>query len=563
MPIVPVPNEGSITRRQAAPNARVSTNAPIEAFGGGSSSAAVGQAGVQLGSQALQIAKEERAKADDVATTEAYTKTVQLRNRLMYDPKAGAMNRKGKDAFGVGEEYGKQFQDGADEIESSLTNDDQKAMYKRIRAQEQRDLEGNLTKHTFVQAQAYDEETTQASMATAREDAVMNYQDPSKVRQALEMQKTLIASHADRNGLPPEAVKQRIMDAESKTHEAVINRMLANGQDLAASAYYKNVKPSILGSDATQLESALEEGTLRGASQRNALAIVQKHGDVQSALSAVDKIADPKIQDATRERVKQRFAEREQAREYANKEAFRSAYTIAEKTRRKDDIPPALWNSMEPAQRSSIDAYLSKDTIQTDWNEYYNLKRMAASPDLRDKFLKTDLLTMRHKLSDTEFKELVNAQADANKGDTKALDGIRSDSQIINQALADAGIDPSPKHGSKDAKKVSQFWKAVDDQARVVIQQTGKKPTNEEVQGIVDGLMIKGVTERGFFWNEEKHFFEVERGVDKQFDFDVKAVPPNERQRIESALKSKGIEVTDDKIIKLYRGKLAGMVSKR
>lgn len=564
MPQVPGPStEQGIVRRQAGPTARVSTNAPIEAFGGGAGTAAVGRATQQLGDQAFQIAREEKQKADDVATTEAYTKTVQLRNRLMYDPDSGAMNRKGKDAFGIGEQYGADFNKGADEIESSLQNDEQRALYRRIREQEFRDLDGNLTRHTFQQAQAYEEETTQASLLTTREDAVMNYQDPGKVQHSLAMQKNLIVAHAQRNGLSEEVVKMRLQDAESKTHEAVINRMLANGEDMAASEYYKNVKPTMLGSDATQLERALEEGSLRGESQRNAMTISQKFGDLSSALAAVDKIKDPKLQDATRERVKQRFAEREQAINYAGEQAFRSAYTIAEKTRRKDDIPPNVWAAMSPGQRSSIDAYLSKDTIQTDWNDYYNLKTMAASTVLRDKFLQTDLLQYRHKLGDTEFKELVNAQAEAKKGDTKALDGFRNDQQIVNDSLAEAGIDPTPKQGSKDAKTVNLFRRRVDEEVAKRQQATGKKVTNEEMQGIVDGLMIKGVTERGFFWDTEKHFFELERGVDKQFDFDVKSVPAAERQKIENALRAKGIAVSDDKIVGLYRRKLAGMVGKR
>lgn len=562
MPQVPVGNEQQITKVQAAPNVRVSTDAPLEAFGGGGSAAAAGQAAVGLGKQAFDIAHEEKQKADDVATTEAYTKTVALRNQLMYDSKSGAMNRKGKDAFGVSEEYGNKFKQGADAIQESLTSDDQREMYNKIRANEQRDLDSSLTKHTFMEAQAYDKETTVASLATAREDAVMNYQNPGKVQESLNMQKALIESHATRNGLPPEAVKQQLMDATSKTHEGVINRMLANGQDLAASKYYKEVKPLILGSDATQLEKALEEGTIRGSSQREALAIVGKGDDLTASMQAVDKIKDPKIQDATRERVKQRFQERETATKYASEQNFRTAYTIAEKTRSKDSIPPDVWQAMEPHQRASVDAYLKKPDAPTNWNEYYNLKTMAGSTALRDKFVKTDLMTYRHQLADPEFKELVQAQAEARKGDTKIIDGFRNDQQIVNDALAEAGIDHTPKQGSNDAKLVNRFRKKVDEQVQSFAETNGKKPNNGEMQQIVDTLMVKGVTEKGFFWNTSKRVFELERGVDKHFDFDVKDVPNHERQKIESALKANGIEVTDDLIVQYYRRAIAGTVKR-
>jgi len=565
MPQVPVSNEQGITRQQAAPNARLNVQTSEASFGGGAAVEAVGRAGAGLAQQAFQIAKEERQKADDVATQEAYTKTVKLRNDLMYDPKNGAMNRKGKDAFGVGQEYGQQFNKGADQIESSLATDEQRAMYQKIRQQELRDLDGNLTRHTFQQAQEYDQETTISGIKTTQEDAVMNYQDPGKVDQALKIQNALIDSHGARAGQAPEVISQRKAEAASKTYEAVIQRMLANGQDLAASEYYNKIKGSIVGQDATQVETALQEGSLRGESQRQAGSIVSKHSNMTSALAEVDKIQDPKIQDATRERVKQRFAEREQAQQYAGEQAFRSAYSIVEKSRNKDDIPPGQWAAMSPAQKNSIESYLKSDKVETDWNEYYNLKQMAATPAMRDKFMKTDLLIYRAKLGDTEFKELVNAQGDARKGDNTQLDGFQSDQQIVNGALAEAGIDPSPKPASKDAKSVNLFRRRVDEEVRKRQLDTGKKVTNEEMQGIVDGLMVKGITNRGFipWFDTEKRLFELERGTDKKFDFDVASVPATERQKIESALRAKGVTVNDDTVLALYRKKLSGMVGKR
>lgn len=565
MPTVPAPLQEAQTRVQVSPNARVSTQAPEGAFG----STEIAQRAIsQVGNQMMQIAKEEKQKADDVATTEAYTKTIALRNRLMYDPKSGAMTRKGKDAFGVGEEYTQQFNEGADEIQASLTNEDQRQMYNKIKENELRDLDTNLTKHTFQQAQAYEQQTTEASIAATREDAVLNYQDPGKVQNSLAMQKSLIMAQAERSGVAPETAMMAVKSAESKTHEAVVNRMLANGQDLAASEYYKNIKGSMLADDTIQLEKALEEGSLRGTSQREAMAIASKTGSLSQALAQVDKIQDPKIQDATRERVKQRFQEREQAQELAAKQSFHSAYSMAESAKRegrniRDSIPPDMYERMTPSQKGVIAALANKDTIETSWDEYYNLKTMAGSSQLRDKFMKTDLLLYRAKLGDSEFKELVNAQTEARKGNTETLDGFQTDQQIVNGALAEAGIDPTPKHGSEDAKKVNMFRRRVDEEMRKQQQITGKKLSNQEIQSVADGLMVQGITEKGFFWDTKKRVFEIDPTTDKDFEFEAKSIPPVERQKIESALRSKGIKVNDDNVMRLYARKIAGQVVKR
>lgn len=555
MPQVPVANEGQIVKQNAAPNVRVATDAPAEAFGGGSSLAQVSQTATGLGQQAMQIAHEEKQKADDVATTEAYSKTVALRNQLMYDPKNGAMTRKGKDAFGVSDEYGKKFKDATDEINSSLTNDDQRTMYNKIRANEGRDLESSLTKHTYQEAQNYDQETTKASVQTSQQDAIMNYQNPGKIQESLAMQKNLIAANGTRMGLPPEEVQHQQMDAESKTHAGVIERMLANSQDLAASAYYKEVKGNVLGTDAIQLEKALEEGTVRGQSQRGAADIYNKNHDLSSALAQVDKIADPRVQDATRERVKQRFQEKEEAVKLNSDHAFRAAYSAVEKSKNKDDIPPATWAALSPEHKNTITAFLKKDDIITDWPEYYNLKTMASTPELQKKFLSTDLLQYRNKLADADFKNIVDLQDTVRKGGDKSdklLNGYRTNREIVEGALKPMGI-------AKDDPRVDDIHRAVDQR---IIQEkavTGKTeiPTSE-VQRITDDTIVKaheagssGVF--GFFRGDKPAF---EFGPDAHLEVDVADIPKSEVKKMTAALKARGIPVTDEKLQQLYSSRL-------
>jgi hypothetical protein len=92
-----VPRYEQRVGQAALPNARVSTNAPIEAFGGGQGLQQVAQAAQET----LEIVRKEREKADQLAVLEADTKAARLKTSLFFDPKTGAMTRKGKDAFGA------------------------------------------------------------------------------------------------------------------------------------------------------------------------------------------------------------------------------------------------------------------------------------------------------------------------------------------------------------------------------------------------------------------------------------------------------------------------------
>jgi hypothetical protein len=81
-------------------------------------------------------------------------------------------------------------------------------------------------------------------------DALDNYQDPPKVDGAIAETKAILADKARRDGWSPERLQAATTDRVSKVHTAVINTMLANGDDLTASAYYAKVKDQIAGDDA-------------------------------------------------------------------------------------------------------------------------------------------------------------------------------------------------------------------------------------------------------------------------------------------------------------------------
>jgi hypothetical protein len=280
------------------PGARVDAVAPAEAFGGGASAAAAADATKSVAKVAEDIFHQEKVKADDVATQEAYAKTVQLRNKLMYDPQEGAMTKRGKDAFGVMDNYLPQFDKGADDIEKGLGNEDQRAMFRKLRLQQRTDLNDSLQKHTFVESQKYDEDTTKAGIETQREDALLNYQIPGRIDQAIKFQEAIIRSHGERTGQPDEAINLAIFDAKSKTHTAVIQRMLANDDVEKAKAYYDANKGNLGAGEVTAVEKAIEDGsaTQRGlAAWNDVRGLRLSNGEPDEAKMQAKIMEDPSL----------------------------------------------------------------------------------------------------------------------------------------------------------------------------------------------------------------------------------------------------------------------------
>jgi len=560
MPTVPRYDSPQV-RQTGLPNARVNTSAPLEAFGGGDGLERVNAAVGQLANTGARIALEEREKADDVATQDYYAKLAREKQRLQWDPNSGAMVKRGKDALGVMEEYGTQFDKFADSLEKDLKNENQRAIARKIRLQQRMDLDNHLERHTFSEAQALADETTKSGLLVAQNEAVLNYSDPQKIKESINTQVALLQSAAQRKGLPAESFQVLVQDATSKTHAAVLSRMLANGDDLAASDYFKNNKPQMTGADAASLEKALAEGSLRGETQRQATAIMdQTGGDLRSALDAARKISDPKVQESVVGEIKTRHAENERIKSENEEKLFKQASDYAEKALKRPD--PVTWNGLSLQARNAIDNRIEqlRKGVEPEPNseDYYQLMHMASGVNATE-FKRTNLMMYRGKVTNSELASLIKIQTDMKNGaGSKELDTFRTDHMIVTDALNEMGIDPTPSPGSKDAKKVAAFRKQVDEQIRQIQANTGRKATNEEVQGIVDGLMVKGsVPGSGFFgfFQTEKRVFQLEDG--EKISVAVKDIPKSERMKIEAALRANGKPISDQAVLDLWMRKMS------
>jgi hypothetical protein len=397
----------------------------------------------------------------------------------------------------------------------------------------------------------------------AQDEAALNYQDPAMLQRSIDTQKSVILEHANRMGLPPEYVQMKTKEVESQTHSTVINRMLSNGQDKLASQYFAANREVFTGKDIIQVEKALEEGSLRGESQRLSDEIMGKTKTMTAALEEAREIKDPKLRDAVTERVRGEFSLKKAAEAEDQEKRFQSYADIIEKNGGRPDqsgglLPPAQWMALDLKERQALEtrAKQLREGIppSTDWAKYYELKTLATNSSTREEFLRENLMVYRPNMADAEFKELVNLQQQLRSGDEKALDGYRTKAQIVASTLSAAGLDPTPAAGKKEAQQVAEFQRQVDAEVMALQKRTGKEATNEEVQDIVDNLIVKGhVPGTGFlgFFRDEKFAFEAKEGDVLVVDIDD--IPRKDRLEIEAYLKKSNYPVTEDSVRAMYQ----------
>jgi hypothetical protein len=558
MPIS-IPRYTSQVQDQATPNARVDLNPSREAFGGGASLDAVEKGVEGLGSAIL----DEKKKADELVVTDYNTKLTQLRNKLTYDPNDGLMTKKGKDALSAPEEYHQRYDQAVEELQKGLSNDQQRSLARRITLGHKAELDDTIQKHVYAESEKYGDEVDQAALGAGVDDAILNYQNPEKLQSALDGIKGTVYRWAQRKGFGDDSdvVIQKLEDATSKAHAGVVDRMLANGDDLRAKTYYDQVKSEVSGHDAVGLEKALEEGSVRGESQRQSDTILGKHPSMTSALDEAKKIADPKVRDAAVIRIKEEFSLQEAARRDADEKLYLKAANTIDGGGSLDQITPSEMARMAPDMRKKLQEYQKSKVegrmVATKPEVYYPVRLMLEDPARRDEAAKYNLLQHVNDISGDDLKSLMALQAGVKKQDEKtlkALDGFQSDRDVVNGVLIEAGVNPKAKPNTSNGKLTAKFYEQVDKRIMQFQAKTNKRATNEDLRKMADDLMTEVVTDHGVLWDTKIRKFQLEPG--QQYDV---VVPKADADQITRALKKRGRPVSDEEVKRIYlKGKNSG-----
>lgn len=549
MPVVPRVTENSV-RDQGMSGARVSTSAPIEAFGGGDALETTARTAralnTEVSSAALDIAIKQKRDADEVRVQDADLEASKAQTDIQLETK----KMQGKDAFGAPDYADNEWKKRTDEIRAKLSNDAQKAAFDKIYKVRTNDLYRSTQEHVSVESKRYDDQSTDAYVENARNAAAANYTDVAaggEVDKSIFLQEQAIRKYGRRYGISEEAVDNKVAEAKTKTHAAVIDQMLANNMDQQAEEYFKNNKDGILPDARIKLEKSIYEGVLLGEGQRKADEMFSKYSNNRNkAFDEIKKIKDPELRKQTEDQIEKMFVRQGLAERAQNQNNYKLASQLVEQNQ---EVPGNIRASLTVEQNSALQRRLKQINAdvkpETDWATYYDLKNKAA--DKKNDFVKENLLEYRHVLADGEFKELVNLQGQLSKNDQtaeKQLSGYRTSTMVVNDTLISAGINVKSKN-VREQKKVSQFRRLVDENVQALQYETGKKVTADDVQKITDNLLINAIDQKGLFGlgNRRVRAFELEvRDVPKAFINDLVPV-----------FKAKGVPLNDRTILDYYR----------
>lgn len=542
MPTVPVSRQTTV-RDQALPGVRVNTNQPLSAFGGGELADAPANVARGMTKEAMDFAIQRQMNADDLRVQDADLEA----SKAQSDIQVKIKEMVGKDAFAAPDYLDEEWKKRTEVISKGLANDRQRRHFDRIKNVRYNDMYKSTNEHVSVEGKRYDAASTDAYIKNSQSVAAINYTDTSEggqIEQSLFLQEQAIRKFGDRNGVPEEIINQKISEARSETHVAVLNQMISNDEDLLANEYFKNNKEHINSEARKQIKEVVEKSSLQGEGQRTADEVFLKYKDNRNqAYDYVkEKIKDPELRKQTENELEKLFTRQSISKRETNYKNYQLASQMVEQNQR----PPAnITSELTAEQQSALNRRLKQVNAgvepNTDWTEYYNLKNMAA--ENKNEFIKQNLLEYRHMMADAEFKELSDTQAQLMKNDVNAqknLNGFRSATQIVNDTLTTAGINIRSRN-SKDQKMIAQFKRMVDENLQIIQDQTGKKPKSEDVQKVVDNLLIQDISTKGMF-GKGKRVFELQ----------YKDIPEADRVSIHREMRRRGIQATEQNVLDIY-----------
>jgi len=205
------------------------------------------------------------------------------------------------------------------------------------------------------------------------------------------------------------------------------------------------------------------------------------------------------------------------------------------------------FRGLRPSQYDSLKELAAKRSagyaVITDPDAYYKLKLMAGDPAQREAFADVSLSDQRHLLSESDYKTLVTAQAEA-RGEAQdgVADGITTENAVIKSALSDMEI---PTTGAdavgENARKAALFTRMVEQRKLSRMQELGltKNLPREELYKIVDDLTKEVAIQKDWWFDSTARAWEQE-------------VPDSERAQIIEALEEEGSPVNEAAIRNLY-----------
>lgn len=224
-----------------------------------------GRAAQGAGSDAARIALDMQAEANRTRIADAMNQAVAARLDLTHG-ESGYTSLKGKSALerpdnqALDQEYGDRLKKTLYALRDGLGNDAQKQNFTLQAGQLLTQFRGDVTKHMVEQGRAYQVSTQAGTVKVAADQMALDWDKPDALAQGQGAIKAASAELGRLQGLSPEEVAAKTVEALSPAHAAVITTAIQSGRVDYAKAYMDQIKAELTPQARAQLSEHLKAG---------------------------------------------------------------------------------------------------------------------------------------------------------------------------------------------------------------------------------------------------------------------------------------------------------------
>lgn len=449
------------------------------------------------------------------------------------------------------------FDSRANDIESSLDNDEQKQAFKQYLGSERYGYLADMTRHQVQQDAIYKKDVFNGVMNTAQATVATKWSDDNAI-----LAETQRVEFAVRNAMPystPNEQNQAFKQSMSKIHEAVINQALANKDTERAKNYLnmvikdgektRSIREEINPEKIKSLEEAINTKGLIFDAQRE---FEKKLGETQNEKELLDwarnSFEGPK-QEEVRKNVYDWIQDKKADERVRSRGAEDAISNILMNGGKVSDIPHQLINDVGAAKYARIvetdrkkrEAIASGKGVSTNLAHYAELTRMKdKEPDrLRELANNPSGPFPGYTIGATDAKSLIRQSNPKDISNSVIFRREVDEAAAAILEIKNVAAERKGKGGT--AKRIWKFDKYIDDNVQGFIDtHDGRNPNLEELKAIISGAKVK-VRTTGLFGDGEDDLYDISASFSEKYN-----MKPSEISRIWSAIISEKPDATED-----------------
>lgn len=482
-----------------------------------------------------------------VDTTEAEEALVHFerdKNKLFFDPESGYFNTSGRNAYDAADTTNKTLSQLQKRYSDTLSSENAKKMFDK--ASQAHVTRGNtdIMRHSSKGLKAWEIATIESTVENTIENAALkwNSSEEMAIQNALGEQAVLDASELA--GIGAEATAEKLQTYRSSFAKTAVTSAIHNSYsdgERLLNSMDNRLEPHDKIKLQKQLKAKKDSEQLQFNSQQAVLSatkIVNQHDDRSDVITQVNSISDPDLRKRTLSHAMYLINQNKRAESEERADAFE----LAESHLLEDgsietfkSSNPESWEKLSVKQKSHLQ---SGKSTRTDWESYSDLMLLP-----KDQLAKIDPTDYYDKLAPAERSKLIAGVKSANRGSDSVDTQVgRSRIKQMSDAVTKVYGNKS-KRSSQQHDHVDSFYNLVDVELRHREELMGRQLNSEEFTNLLSG-MTRDVT--------------IQQST-LGFDFlnpddvlNISDIPNSDLPELTKFLRSNGLPVTADNLIKLY-----------